>query len=253
MWRKEYRDERPHNLGRCWWMFKQAQADCGSAPAGCAEEFRLTYIYIIVKNLLYAYCVPRGRGRRNVWKPCNQPWDPIRKCLADGKHRWSCCVYIFRNKGWYPEIHDIKEPPECFARMDNEVVKRITCTSFSLMVRIKSIIVFQKKKREEQVHWQHSAGSMEALADISTALGTRLRYKLLLRSCLPARSPTAEPCQPLRCLQQKTKHRASQPVRDCRCLQDTPAQRLEWWEMRIGSNQGQLYYYEISKRKIDTD
>lgn len=99
MWRKEYRDERPHNSGRCWWMFKQAQADCGSAPAGCAEEFRLTYIYIIVKNLLYAYCVPRGRGRRNVWKPCNQPWDPIRKCLADGKHRWSCCVYIFGNKG----------------------------------------------------------------------------------------------------------------------------------------------------------
>lgn len=147
MWRKEYRDERPHNLGRCWWMFKQAQADCGSAPAGCAEEFRLTYIYIIVKNLLYAYCVPRGRGRRNVWKPCNQPWDPIRKCLADGKHRWSCCVYIFRNKGWYPEIHDIKKPPECFARMDNEVVKRITCTSFSLMVRIMSIIVFQKKKK----------------------------------------------------------------------------------------------------------
>lgn len=147
MWRKEYRDERPHNLGRCWWMFKQAQADCGSAPAGCAEEFRLTYIYITVKNLLYAYCVPRGRGRRNVWKPCNQPWDPIRKCLADGKHRWSCCVYIFRNKGWYPEIHDIKKPPECFARMDNEVVKRITCTSFSLMVRIMSIIVFQKKKK----------------------------------------------------------------------------------------------------------
>lgn len=131
-----------HNLERSWWAFRQTRADCIPVTAGCAEEFRLTRVCVIVTNLLSPYCVPRGTGSRNVWKPHIQAQDPRRKRLADGKHRWSCCIYIFGNKGCHPEIHNRKEPPECFARRDIKVVKAITCTSFTVMVRIKSIIAF---------------------------------------------------------------------------------------------------------------
>lgn len=142
--RKKHADEQP-DTERCWWVFKRTWADCVPVTARCAEEFRLTCICVIVTNLLCPYCVPRGTGGRNVWKPHNQSQDPRRKCLADGKHRWSCCVYSFGNKGCHPEIHDIKEPPECLARRDIKVVKGITCTPFTLMGMIKSIIAFQKK------------------------------------------------------------------------------------------------------------
>lgn len=133
-------------------MFTQTWAGCVPVAAGCAEELRITCSTVIVTNLLSPHCAPRGTGSRNVWKPCNQPWDPRRKCLADGKHRCSCCVSIFGNKGCHPEIHDIKEPPGCFARRDIEVAKVITCTSFSLMVRIKSITAFHNEKTKQRVN-----------------------------------------------------------------------------------------------------
>lgn len=51
-----------------------------------------------------------------------------------------------------PEIHDIKEPPDCFARGDTKVAKVIICTSCNLMVRIKSIIAFHNEKKQ-RANW----------------------------------------------------------------------------------------------------
>lgn len=151
--KKGCRHEWPGTAERRCWVLKQTWTGCALVTAGCAEEFRMTCSRAIVTNLLSPPCAPRGTSSRNVWKPCNQPWDPRRKCLADGKHRCSCCVPIFGNKGCHPEIHDIKEPPDCFARGDTKVAKVITCTSCNLMVKIKSIIAFQNEKTKQRANW----------------------------------------------------------------------------------------------------
>lgn len=64
---------------------------------------------------------------------------------------------FFGNKCCHPEI--IKEPPGCFARRDIKLVKGITCTSPTLMLRIKSTTAFQKGKKKptekkESVDWE---------------------------------------------------------------------------------------------------
>lgn len=87
---------------------------------------------VLQLTLLSPYCMSREIGSRNIWKPCNQPQDLRKKCLTDGKHRWSCCVYSFGNKGCHPEIRYTKEKPACFAKRDIKIVNDVTCEFFPL-------------------------------------------------------------------------------------------------------------------------